>query len=144
MAGTKHTALKVHSGNCCLCEVGIETGATDASGLPVHTGDIVSLYSLLNRETDEWDLTRPLTVVVANQFTSYSDGTVCLNAGPLEFFTMGIKSEGISSPEWRVVIVKKFNDVVPGEHWPGYGFSYRENPAADTALAAKAEGSSHG
>lgn len=129
--------LKVHSGDCCLCEIGIKTGVTDHAGREVHTGDIVSLYSLMSGDEDCWELVQPLTVVVCDQFRSFSDGSVELNGGPVEFFTMGIKNSGIASDEWRVSIAKKFHDVVPGEHWPAYGFSYRENEAADAALLAK-------
>lgn len=130
--------LMVHSGNCCLCEIGINTGVTDHAGREVHTGDVVSLYSLVNGDDDYWELVQPLTVVVCNQFQSFSDGTVKLIESTAEFFTMGIKSIGIASDEWRVSIAKKFHDVVPGEHWSTYGFSYRENEAAKAAIA-KAE-----
>ena len=31
-----------------------------------------------------------------------------------------------SAGQWRVLKVKGFDEVVPGEHWRSYGFRYQE------------------
>lgn len=124
--------LFVHSGKCCLCQIGISTGAFDFKGREIHTGDIVSLYRAEPGEDGPIELFTPLTVVIADQFQSFSDGSVRLVERPMQFFSMGIKNVGISSPEWPVAIVKKYHDVVEGEHWPAWGFSYSQNEAAAT------------
>lgn len=102
--------LEIYSGKVCLGRAGVETGVRDLRGRPVNTGDIVILY-----HDDGPDcsirVSSPLTVVV-----QHDDG---------DFYTMGIRSVGVSSEEWPVEIAKKYHDVVPGEHWPEWGFSYR-------------------
>lgn len=135
--------LMVHSGECCLCQVGLETGATDFKGREVHTGDIVSLYRIEDGEDGQIELVTPLTVVIADQFQSFSNGAVRLVERPMQFFAMGIKSAGLSSPDWQVAIAKKYHDVVDGEHWPAWGFSYHPNDAADAVLASQPGGSPH-
>ena len=107
------------SGDFEFGEIGIDTGAKDASGNPLATGDIVMLGHRCYVGTDAETLTYDalLTVVVANP----EDGKP---------FVMGIKDCGFTSPEWQIQLVKKFSDVVDGEHWAAYGFNYRSVEAA--------------
>lgn len=109
--------MYVYSGDCRKCEVGVETNLFDWSGELLNTGDIVisicdGLYN------------SGLTVVIADQWQSYSDGTHVKKDGDLEFFVMGIKSE-VLGERWQAVRVKKFEDAIEGEHWTDYGFSYK-------------------
>lgn len=130
--------LKVWSGKCCLCDVGISTNAKSTWGnsLELHTGDIVILWhgQYINSDLEQWLPTDGLTVVVANQYKSYSDGSIVVqDAQPIPF-PMGIKDCGFNHPEWRVQVVKKYSDVIAGEHWPAYGFSFNHSDIADSAV----------
>ena len=124
--------LNVYSGECRFCEVGIPVNETDMSGKEIHTGDIVQLYqgSYVGTHLEEWMPTSGLTVVVIRAYQSFSDGTHQLHVGPHKPFTMGIASVGVQgqgdASEWKVSIVKKYYDVVDGEHWKEFGFNYRE------------------
>lgn len=130
--------LKVFSGKCCLCDVGIPTMAKTTYGDPVelHTGDIVILWNgrYLGTDNEFWNASDSLTAIVANQYQSYSDGTIILkDKNPLPF-AMGIKDCGFNDPEWRIQLVKKYTEVIPGEHWKAYGFSYDFSQLADDAF----------
>lgn len=115
--------MHIYSGKVFLCVAGIETGACDMRDKPLHTGDIVVLY--LDEGPDQpLQVAAPLTVVVQHE-----DG---------DFYTMGIRGSGVTSPMWPVEIAKKYSDVVPGEHWSAYGFSYRE--ARSSSEISLAEG----
>ena len=120
--------LRVFSGNSCLCDVGIEWNGYDRWGskLQLHTGDIVLIYKVCHADTDfEEHIFQGMTAVVANQYTSFTDGEVVVNEEPLQVFVMGIKDVDISAEDWRVEIVKKYIDVVDGEHWKEFGFNYK-------------------
>lgn len=98
--------MYVYSGRVRLCETGIDAGFADTHGEPLATGDIVIVF------TDDY-VPANLTVVV-----SEADG----------FYVMGIKSVPMHDPgQWRVLRVKSAADVIPGERWPAYGFSYQNN-----------------
>ena len=133
--------LKVHSGESCLCDIGIEVNAADQSGRMLHTGDIVLVWHGTHIDTyvEFWSSSCGLTVVVANQYQSYSNGDVKLRSNTPEPFVMGIKDCGFHDPSWRIQLVKKFHDVVDGEHWKEFGFSYRRNGAADAARTQNPE-----
>ncbi|HCW1009308.1 TPA: hypothetical protein OW416_005594 [Pseudomonas aeruginosa] len=137
---SKHTigALRVFSGKCCLCDVGIPVGATSTYGDPIeiHTGDIVIVWrgGYLGTDLETWTPTDGLTVVVSDDYQSFSDGTIQLLDTEGGAFAMGIKDCGFLHPEWRVQVVKKYSDVIPGERWPHYGFSYAYSEAADNAI----------
>ena len=121
--------LQVFSGKSCLCDVGIEWNGYDRWGskLQLHTGDIVLLYNVRYAGTDfEEHIFQGMTAVVANQYTSYTDGEVVVNKDPLQVFVMGIKDVGLSTEDWRVEIVKKYTDVIDGEHWKEFGFNYKD------------------
>lgn len=120
--------IKVWSGNCCLCDVGIPVNAKSTWGDPIelHTGDIIILWrgDYLGTDLEQWMPCSDLTVVVADQYQSFSDGSISILSKNPEPFPMGIKKCGFDSPEWKIQVVKKYSDVVDGEHWPAYGFSF--------------------
>jgi len=132
-------ALRIFSGKSCLCDVGIPVNAFSTWGDPVeiHTGDIVIVWhgDYIGTDLESWTPTDGMTAVVANHYQSFSGGVIELRREVCEPFAMGIKDCGFDHPEWRVQVVKKFSDVVPGEHWPAYGFSYAYSEAADAAIA---------
>ena len=132
-------ALRIFSGKCCLCDVGIPVNAFSTWGDPVeiHTGDIVIVWhgDYIGTDIESWTPTDGMTAVVASHYQSFSDDVIELRREACEPFAMGIKDCGFNHPEWRVQVVKKFSDVVPGEHWPVYGFSYDYSEAADVAIA---------
>lgn len=99
--------MKIYSGSVCMGECGVPV----ADGL--HTGDIVQIWHADSDDPDRciWTPIERLSAVVTDMDTG-------------EHFVMGIKACGFSDPQWRVVVVKKWSDVVDGEHWPAYGFRY--------------------
>jgi hypothetical protein len=117
----KDGTLKVWSGDCCLCDVGLDTGHG------FKTGDIVLLWKGEHIDTDNerWEPLRNLTVVVADQYTTYSNGKIEETESP-EFYVMGIRDCGFDDPSWDIWLVKDHSDVVTGEHWRDYGFSFRQ------------------
>lgn len=130
--------LKLFSGECVLCDIGIDTANYDHEGVPLFTGDIVLLYNVMWPGTDQehW-YPHGLTAVSYNQYRSYSDGTVRLIDDVTEFpFVMGIKGVGFTNPNWRIIRVKSHTDVIDGEHWREYGFRYGYSEAADKAKEA--------
>lgn len=117
----------VYSGRCRLCETGLEAPFKDLGGNALHTGDIVLIYT----ERDGGvDMIGGMTAVVADQFTTFNNLNTgshdhVLNSNPLTFFVMGIKSVQICEDgEWKVSLLKKFSDVLDGEHWKNFGFRY--------------------
>jgi hypothetical protein len=119
--------LKVFSGKCCLCDIGIDVNAKDVRGDQLHTGDIVLVYhgQYVGTDDEYWYPCGGLTAVVSDQYQSFSDGTI-KETGDNEPFVMGIKGCGFNDPEWQIHLVKKYTDVVDGEHWRAYGFNYRQ------------------
>lgn len=118
----------VMSGKCRLCTTGHPAGFRDLEGKPLFTGDIVAIF------TDGGDGAKEahsLTAVVRDQFASFSDGTFIARDEPGDCFVMGIKSVPMDDPgHWRVWKLKDHRDVIPGEHWTAYGFSYQSENAA--------------
>ena len=111
--------MYVYSGEYRKCEVGLETKFVDWNGEHLRTGDIVCLL-----HDGVWN--SGLTVVVADQWKSYSDGTHVIKEGDLEFFIMGIK-DVVLGDSWNAVLVKRFEDVIEGEHWSDFGFNYKSS-----------------
>ena len=110
----------VYSGKCRLCETGKPTPIFDRSGRRLHTGDIVMIST-------ESYIPEGLTVVVSDQFQSYSDGTHVERENGVTYFVMGIKGSGSNDDgHWNILRTKSHSDVVDGEHWPEYGFSFSE------------------
>lgn len=127
--------MRVFSGKVHMCDVGHPAGFRDLEGRHLATGDIVALFT----GTGASAVSYGLTVVVRDQFTSYSDGTVIEKTEPGECFVMGIKSVDLTLPDegseeddpaaslyWKVWKVKDHTDVIEGEHWKAYGFSFRD------------------
>jgi hypothetical protein len=112
--------MYVYSGKCRLCECGLATEIRDIGGNVLRTGDIVISF------TDTYTPSN-LTVVVSDQFQSYTDGRHEQKDGDQVFFVMGIKNVPIhEGGEWQVLRVKEYTDVLDGEHWPAYGFRFSE------------------
>ena len=119
--------MKIYSGSCCFCDVGIPTGETDIHGDELFSGDIVLLWhgNYIGEECEEWMPSGGLTAIVGRQYTSRWDGTIEENPGPLRLFTMGIADCGVQNEEWKVSLVKSHRDIVPGERFIDFGFNYR-------------------
>ena len=131
--------LKVFSGKCCLCDVGSPVNAKSTWGdeVEIHTGDIVTLChgNYIGTDIENWTILDSLTAVVCDQYQSFSNGTIVLRNEIGNAYPIGIKDCGFNDPEWRVQVVKKFSDVINGEHWPKYGFSYAYSQIAEDAKA---------
>lgn len=121
--------MKVYSGKCCLCDTGHPVKATSTYGeeVELHTGDIVILWhgSNIDNELEQWTPSNGLTCVLTDQYQSFTNGEVYENPRPHQPFVMGIKDCGFDSKEWRIQLVKKHSDVIDGEKWPEFGFSYK-------------------
>lgn len=120
--------LSVFSGECLMAICGEPSGFNDITGAPLFTGDIVIVF------TDDY---RPhgLTVVVSDQWTTFSDGAIESKDGHQNYFVMGIKAVPLNEDgEWKVLRVKSFADCIQDEHWPAYRFSYGKTP--ESALRA--------
>lgn len=122
-------ALAVFSGKCLKGYCGTPAGFSDMNGKPLHVGDIVLTFTVKEWAggDDSWLEYFPdgLTVVVSDEWTSYTDGTHARNDGQPEYFVMGIKGVPMDEPgQWRVMLVKSHADVIDGERWPDYGFNY--------------------
>lgn len=125
-------ALRVYSGPCCLCDVGRPANAKAYCGKPLHTGDIVMIShgTYLDTDVEAWTYADNLTVIVANQFQSFSDGAMVTINEKAPAWVMGIKDCGFNDPAWRVHLVKSHSNVIDGEHWPEYGFRFQATGAA--------------
>lgn len=122
--------MYVYSGKCRLCNCGEKTDVPDHSGESLTTGDIVMVYTVNNFGVSNFD---GLSVVVSDQWESYSDGKHVLKDGEPEYYVMGIKDVELEddSPifpdySWRVCRLKRAEDVIDGEHWKDFGFRYSE------------------
>lgn len=98
--------MKIYSGKVCVGNVG------DEAPNGFNVGDIVLVYRLEHEgsEFERWEHTGHLSAVVSDE-----DGKP---------FVMGIKDCGFDDPKWRIDVLKKYSDVIPGERWPAWGFSY--------------------
>ena len=112
--------MYIYSGKCRLGTVGDNTPFKDMAGRPLFVGDIVSVFH-------DGHLCDGITAVVSEEFTSYSDGTHKVNEGPIDTFIMGIRSVSLDEEKaWQVLKIKDHTDVISGERWPAYGFSYSD------------------
>lgn len=107
--------IHVYSGSCRLCQCGELTDLIDSKDEKLYTGDIVIVYQ-------DGYIVNHLSVVVRNQYPSYSDGSFKL-IDKKGYFIMGIKD---TFDSWLVIKVKNYRDVINGEHWAAFGFNYRE------------------
>lgn len=120
-------AVFVYSGKCREGDVGEPTSLKDFTGEQLFVGDIVITSTI-----DDFGIcnNNGLTVVVSDKYTSVNCGTHTehrIKEGEVEHFVMGIKSVdfmGKDAEKWIVKRVKSFKDVIAGEHWKDYGFSY--------------------
>ncbi len=119
--------MKIYSGSCCMCDVGIPTGEVDMHGKALFSGDIVQLWhgNYIGTESEEWLPSSGLTAIVGNQYRSYSDGLTELLTDEPKLFTMGIAACGVQNEEWRVSLVKSHKDIIAGERFESFGFNYR-------------------
>lgn len=118
------TAAFILSGESRIGDVGEATLLKDFTDKDLFVGDIVIVSTIDSMGIyDNYGL----SVVCSDKWTSYSDGTHVAKEGNIEYFVMGIKNVdfmGKDSERWIVKRVKSFKDVIAGEHWEDYGFSY--------------------
>lgn len=129
MLGVKEMGfMKIYSGKCCMCDVGMPAGAVDMHGRELYTGDIVQLWRghFIGSDLEEWVPSDGLTAIVANQYQTFTDGKVVLLDDNPPAFTMGIASCGVSNHEWHVSLVKSHTDIIIGERFKAFGFNYRD------------------
>jgi hypothetical protein len=114
------------SGNSVKGRCGRETNLKDRNGKPLFIGDIVALFYRGNLRLERFE---GLTVVVDDEYTSYSDGTTVVTNQNPQAFIMGIASCNIMSEncEWSVERVKSYKRVVDMENWLNYGFNYKSH-----------------
>jgi hypothetical protein len=133
-------SLKVFSGDSCFCDVGMYTGYITSYGheVELHTGDIVLVWhgDYLGTDVETWTPLDHLTIVVANQYQSFTDGSIT-TLPDSEPFVMGIRDCGFADPAWKVQLLKSHKDVIEGEHWKSFGFSYKYSKKADEAMKEK-------
>ena len=116
----------VYSGMCRLCDCGIPAGF-DSHGATLFTGDLVTI-SYYGEDDILRQVADHLTFVSARQYESYNDGSYKeIDSKPVPFI-MGIKDSGVRKvghDGWNVVKVKSYNDIIDGENYPYFNFSYR-------------------
>ena len=120
--------MYVYSGKCRKCDVGIPAKVFNMWGdqIDAHTGDIAIIWcgNYVGTDIEQWTPCDGLSAIVADQYQTYSDGSVEELPLPIAPYVMGIKDCMLDRDEWRTQIVKKYTDVVEGEHWHDYGFNY--------------------
>ena len=122
--------MRVYSGSCCMCDTGIPTGQKDMDGSPLFTGDVVQLWhgNYIGTDLEEWYPSTGLTVVIAEQYQSYSDGRVEVITDNPQPYTMGIANVGVQGDKWKVIIVKSHEDIISGERFKSYGINFQAAP----------------
>lgn len=116
--------MKIYSGECCLCDCGIETSLIDNSSEKLKTGDIVMVA---HRDDSGFMILNGLSVIVSNQYTTFSDGTIVANTYEHKPFVMGLAEVNINDDEnWIVKKVKGHEDALDGEHWKDFGFCFKK------------------
>lgn len=120
--------MRIYSGRCCLCDVGIPTRERGRNGNELYSGDVVQLWhgSWIGTESEQWLPSSGLTAIVGNQYQSYTGGRIELITDTPELFTMGIASVGIQGEEWKVTLVKSHKDIVDGERILSFGLNWKE------------------
>jgi len=111
-------------GECREGNVGEATNLCDTNGSPLYVGDIVCLAT---KDSFGISCFYGISVVVSDRWTTYSNGTHEEKLGLITHFVMGIKDVDFMADdsEWYVKKVKSHSDVISGEHWIDYGFSYQ-------------------
>jgi hypothetical protein len=110
----------IYSGQCRLCEIGRETSILTNKEEKLYTGDIVMIMTKDNNYAPHH-----LTAVCADDWENVQ-GNEPVYKGKSHAFIMGIKDSCIKNKgeDWYIYRVKSYKDVVDGEHWKAYGFSY--------------------
>ena len=119
--------MRIYSGTCCLCDVGMPTHQKDMHDNELFSGDIVQLWhgNYIDTELEEWMPSSGLTAIVGRQYQSYSGGEIELITNEPELYTMGISSCGVQNKEWMVALVKSHRDIISGERFKSFGFNYK-------------------
>jgi len=119
--------MKIYSGKCCMCDVGISTNEKDMHGNELFSGDIVQLWhgNYIGTDGEEWMPSSGLTAIVGKQYQSFSDGTIEVLEDNPRLFTMGIADCGVQGHEWKVSLVKGHKDIIIGERFESFGFNYK-------------------
>lgn len=117
-------ALWVFSGKVPLCEIGKPTTLIDRDGRPLFTGDIVTIFTV-----DSDDNIRHSSEVLSCVLELTEEKDLSLHGvtrpGP---WVMGIRDVDLSNSQWRVLRLKSWKNVIKGEHWEDYEFSFNYNP----------------
>ncbi len=104
---------------------GQKTGLFDLADNELFVGDIV-IASVIDENGISSNC--GLSVVVSDQWESYSDGTFKEKLSEIEYFVMGIKTVDFmlkDSSRWCVKKMKDWEDCLDGEHWKDFGFNYK-------------------
>lgn len=118
-------AIHILSGKHRMGTIGQKTDMVDGFNKPLYVGDIV-----ISVHTDYgYKNPQSLTVIVSDEWTSYSDGTHESKKRNVSYFAMGIKDSDIISYDseedgWTLVKVKSYKDVVSGEKWKDFEFNF--------------------
>ncbi len=108
-------SLAVYSGEVHMGDCGAETAMTDIGGNALRVGDIVMIFTTrAHGDTGE----------SVEHMPSYPTAVVQDEDGR---WVMGIKQTCLEGDcgNWRVMRIKRYEDVVEGERWQEYGFNYR-------------------
>jgi hypothetical protein len=111
--------MKIYSGECEHGECGLETKLVDNKGQSLRIGDIVCLAH--KGESGYFEF-YGVSAIVDYRPERYIEP---IGNGP---FVMGLISVDINTnSNWIVERVKKWEDVLDGEHWADYGFNYQKD-----------------
>jgi len=126
-----------------MCECGLPTQLKCDREDPLRTGDIVVMYTYA-KDSGMVSVPQGLSVVVADQYDNVQGKVPEKKSDLGESFVMGLKNCGLDEPAedyphtvWRVRRVKRYEDVVPGENWTAFGFSFQTGHEGAVALAEK-------
>ena len=129
--------LGIFSGKCLIGICGTETILTDYRNEKLKIGDIVVVKY---NEKDLGTHSDYITVVCNNDFINYSGRTERYRKDiPTESFVMGIadvsitkeglayeNEEGELESGWIISKLKGYEDCIEGEHWKGFGITYKD------------------
>jgi hypothetical protein len=110
--------MKIYSGQCEHGECGLETKLVDNKFQSLRVGDVVCLAH--KNEHGHFQF-YGLSAVVDDRPELYGETVY------REPFVMGLATVDFNTDEsWLIERVKKWEDVLDGEHWTDYGFNYRK------------------
>lgn len=119
--------MYIYSGKCRMGTVGQPTNLKDWRDKPLFVGDIVTIAT--HEGTIMFD---GLSAVVGDEWQTYWSITgehgFVQKYGEVNHYIMGIKNVDFVAEDskWIVIKVKDYSDVIDGEHWKDYGFSYHK------------------